>query len=372
MRQFIQLMLVEFREFFREPGVLFWAFAFPILMAWGLGVAFNNQGEQIRHVALVQSHAGNTMNSFLGKNGIDTPKKLGNDKLGYTNYHFKKATWEEAIRMIKRGEASVIMEENGDSIVYHFDPKNAEAQSAYMQLSRAIEGRKGTAGLTIYPPLSAVPKNYPDEAANIQPLSAVGTRYVDFLVPGLLAMNIMFAAMWGISYTFIDRRSKKLLRRMVATPMSRAGMLFAHFTARLILSFIEAILLLSFAYWYFGIKIEGSIPAFILLLIVSNLAFFGIAILFSSRTANTQVGNGIVNAVTMPMLICSGIFFSYHNFPDWIIPVIKLFPLTIMADTFRAIFIEGIGMQEALIPITILGGLGLLLFFIGYRIYKWY
>lgn len=354
-------MLVEFREFFREPGVLFWAFAFPILMAWGLGVAFNNQGEQIRHVAWVEKAPGKTIENFFSDNkgalgDQDTVhKKLGNEKLGYTNYILTKTNWEQAIRMIKRGEASLIILESGDSITYNFDPKNAEAQSAYMQISSAIKH-----GETV------------DKTENIHTLSAVGTRYVDFLVPGLLAMNIMFAAMWGISYTFIDRRSKKLLRRMVATPMSRAGMLFAHFTARLILSFIEAILLLSFAYWYFGIKIEGSIPAFILLLIVSNLAFFGIAILFSSRTANTQVGNGIVNAVTMPMLICSGIFFSYHNFPDWIIPVIKLFPLTIMADTFRAIFIEGIGMQEALIPIVILGGLGFLLFFIGYRIYKWY
>jgi ABC-type multidrug transport system permease subunit len=348
-------MLVEFREFFREPGVLFWAFAFPILMAWGLGVAFNNQGEQQRHVALVQNQPGNVMNSFLGKAGTDSVKKLGNEKLGYTNYHFKKATWEEAIRMVKRGEASLIIEENQDSVIYHFDPKNAEAQSAYMQISSAIKHGENA-----------------DKSENIKTLSAIGTRYVDFLVPGLLAMNIMFAAMWGISYTFIERRSKKLLRRMVATPMSRPGMLFAHFTARLILSFCEAILLLSFAYWYFGIKIQGSIPAFILLLIAGNLVFFGIAILFSSRTSNTQVGNGIVNAVTMPMLICSGIFFSYHNFPDWIIPVIKLFPLTVMADTFRAIFIEGIGLQEALMPILVLTGFGLLFFFVGYRIYKWY
>jgi ABC-type multidrug transport system permease subunit len=350
-------MLVEFREFFREPGVLFWAIAFPILMTWGLGVAFNNQGEQQRHVALVQSAPGNSMNAFFGQSdsAAGTVKKLGNNKLGYTNYHFKKANWEEAVRMIKRGEASLIIEENRDSVIYHFDPKNAEAQSAYMQISSAIKNGDKTG-----------------ETENIHTLSEIGTRYVDFLVPGLLAMNIMFAAMWGISYTFIDRRSKKLLRRMVATPMSRSGMLFAHFTARLILSFVEAALLLTFAYFYFDIAIQGSIPAFILLLIAGNLVFFGIAILFSSRTANTQVGNGIINAVTMPMLICSGIFFSYHNFPDWIIPVIKVFPLTLIADTFRAIFIEGIGLQEALMPILILSGFGLLFFFVGYRIYKWY
>jgi ABC-2 type transport system permease protein len=353
MRQFKQLLLVEFREFFREPGIIFWAIAFPILMAWGLGVAFNNQGEQQRHIAWVQNDNGTSIRSFLGDDVKE--KKLGNDKIGYTNYKFQKTDWQDAVRMVKRGEASLVLEEKGDSIVYHFDPKNSEAQSAYMQLSSAIKKQDKT-----------------DESANIRPFSQIGMRYVDFLVPGLLAMNIMFAAMWGISYTFIERRSKKLLRRMVATPMSRSGMLFAHFTARIILSFVEAALLLGFAYFYFHTKIEGSIPAFILTLIAANLMFFGLAILLSSRTSNTQIGNGIVNAVTMPMLICSGIFFSYHNFPDWIIPVIKLMPLTMIADTFRAICIEGIGLQEALLPITILSGIGLVLFFVGYRIYKWY
>lgn len=363
MKQIVQLIGMHLKEFFREPGIIFWAILFPILMAWGLGLAFTKQNELIRTIALIDEENSLAKHEdfsqfFVSLNrDQDAPliKKIGNEKLGITTYQFEKSDWQESIIMLKRGKISMIMELVNDSIIYHFDPLNPEAQLAYLQIKGAFDQNTGQTNST-----------------NISPLTQTGTRYIDFLVPGLMAMGIMMSCMWGISYSLIDKRMKKLLRRMVATPMKKSSFLFAQFTARLLLNFVESGLLFLFAYLYFDISLQGNWLALILMLVAGNLAFTGIAILVSSRTSNTQVGNGLINLVVMPMMVLSGIFFSYHNFPDWAISVIQKLPLTILADNIRSIFIEGAGLVEIATPFLILIGIGMVAFVSGLRVYKWY
>jgi ABC-2 type transport system permease protein len=366
MKQFFQLIKIQYLEFFREPGVIFWALLFPVVMAWGLGMAFSGKAKQERTVAWVRTaSAQHVMRDFIrdtcGSNKDASTssaqvqvKVLGNKKTGFITYHFVYATWEEATIMVKRGRTPLILSE-GDSIKYFFDPKNPEAQLAYLQISSALANGSSQ-----------------EDIGQIQPLDQKGLRYIDFLVPGLLAMNIMFGSLWGVSYSLIDKRSKKLLRRMIATPMNRTAFLFSYFVTRISLSLMEVILLLFFSWWYFDMTVQGSIPALLTILVAGNIVFFGLAVLLSSRTANTQIANGIINAVSMPMMICSGIFFSYHNFPDWMTVVIRQLPLTIIADNMRSIFTEGAGFAETKWAILQLSLTGLLFFAVGKRIYKWY
>jgi ABC-type multidrug transport system permease subunit len=178
--------------------------------------------------------------------------------------------------------------------------------------------------------------------------------------------------MWGISYGLIEKRSKKLLRRLVATPMKKSHFLIALITVRIIMNFIESIVLFLFALVAFRMTIQGSIPALILIYLAGNIAFAGIAVLVSSNTSNTEVGNGLINVVVMPMMVLSGIFFSYHNFPDWSIPVIQRLPLTMLTDSIRSVFNEGAGFHEAIIPILILTATGALFFSAGLKIFKWH
>ena len=359
MKQFLQLTKIQYLEFFREPGVIFWALLFPIVMAWGLGLAFSGKAKQERIVAWVKTSAdGQLMKNFVhdtAGNNKESVKILGNKKTGFVTYHFVPSTWEDATLMVKRGRTALILEDIHDSIKYFFDPKNPEAQLAYFQISTALKNGSGS-----------------DDQGQIQPLDQKGLRYIDFLVPGLLAMNIMFGSLWGVSYSLIEKRSKKLLRRMIATPMSKTAFLFSYFVTRISLSFVEVIFLLFFSWLYFDMTVQGSIPALIAMVLAGNIVFFGLAVLLSSRTANTQIANGIINAVSMPMMICSGIFFSYHNFPDWLTIIIRQLPLTIIADTMRSIFTEGTGFAETKMAILQLTATGLLFFVIGKRIYKWY
>ncbi|HEY4798192.1 MAG TPA: ABC transporter permease [Bacteroidia bacterium] len=359
MKQFLQLTKIQYLEFFRVPGVIFWALMFPIVMAWGLGLAFNSKGQQERTIAWVQtSPVGKIMKDFIHgtiNSDKEQVKIVGNKKTGFVTYHFVPASWQDATLMVKRGKTPLIISESTDSVKYFFDPKNPEAQLAYLQLS-AVIGQQ----------------SHEENTEQIQPLDQKGMRYIDFLVPGLMAMNIMFGSLWGISYSLIEKRSKKLLRRMIATPMNKTAFLASYFVTRISLSIIEMLFLLFFSWWYFGITVQGSIPALVSMLIAGNIVFFGLAILLSSRTSNTQIANGIINAVSMPMMICSGIFFSYHNFPDWLTAIIRQLPLTLIADSMRSIFTEGAGFAEIKQALLLLCGTGLILFIVGKRIYKWY
>ena len=185
-------------------------------------------------------------------------------------------------------------------------------------------------------------------------------------------MGVMMSCMWGISYGIIEKRSKKLLRRLVATPMKKSHFLIALITVRITMNFIESLVLLIFSLIAFKMTIQGDISALILTYLAGNIAFAGIAVFASSHTSNTEVGNGLINFVVFPMMILSGIFFSYQNFPEWSIPVIKNLPLTMLTDGIRSIFNEGAGYKEVAMPILIMISTGVLFFSAGLKIFKWH
>jgi len=374
LNQLRQLTMAQVRELIREPGVLFWGILFPILMSLGLGIAFTKKADIIRKVAVilpdretVASDSSSNLIHFLeincetfnpdDKEGYSWKLTLKDNKLGNSIFLFYEMDWKNAMMMLKRGTVNVVLAENKGQVEYHFDPMNSDAQLSYLKLNGIIGGGQIVAS---------------EGNANIQPLTVKGTRYIDFLVPGLITMGVMMSCMWGISYGIIEKRSKKLLRRLVATPMRKSHFLVALITVRIIMNFIESAVLFLFALLVFKIVIQGSIAALLIMFLAGNIAFAGIAVFVSSHTSNTEVGNGLINFVVFPMMVLSGIFFSYHNFPDWSIPVIQKLPLTMMTDGIRSIFNEGAGFHEVTLPVLILVATGVVFFTAGLKIFKWH
>ena len=373
-KQLWQLISALFREIIREPGVLFWGILFPILMSLGLGLAFTKKADVIRKVAIIslteRSLMGSDNSVFAGFLRDNCEKNISaasdswrwkytikDDKLGNSVFLFYSMKWDEAVVLLKRGTINVLLLGKTDSVEYHFDPMNPDAQLTYLKLSTIVG--KGA--------VQPVQSN-----SEIKPLTVTGTRYIDFLVPGLIAMGVMMSSMWGISYGIIEKRSKKLLRRLVATPMKKSHFLIALIAVRITMNFIESLVLFLFALFAFKMTIQGNISALILMFLAGNIAFAGIAVLVSSHTSNTEVGNGLINFVVFPMMVLSGIFFSYQNFPDWSLPVIRNLPLTMLTDGIRSIFNEGAGYHEVAIPIFILLAIGALFFSVGLKIFKWH
>ena len=340
-----QLIINNFRVFFREPAIIFWAVLFPIIMAWVLGIAFSNKGESVRTVYVTgTSEASETLTG---------EKVFAEDTGNPSRIKFKKTSEEEALKAIRQGVIVLYVEVAGDSLIYHFDPVNSDAQLTHLVLERGLGKSKAS-------------------NAVIEPLHTRGTRYIEFLVPGLIALGIMNSCIWGIGWSLIETRMKKLLRRMVATPMKKSVFLSSYIVTRIVLGGFETLLLLIFARLYFGTEISGSLLAFVIVFLAGIFAFSGIAILVASRTSKTEVANGLVNLVTLPMMILSGIFFNYHNFPDWAVPVIQVLPLTLLADSIRAVFIDAGGLTEILKPVGILCLTGLVTFVAGLKVFRWY
>jgi len=351
-KPFVNLVALQFKEFFREPEIIFWAFLLPIILSWLLGVAIGSGGGGASGaVAVIES--GEAPREYW----IPWIERAKDATRGDRGIKILILTREEAILALKKGEISLFIENapGSGAVRYYFDPRSGEARMAYLTLDRSLRA----------------PAEAERSRSEVVPLEIQGTRYIDFLVPGLLAMDIMSSALWGIGWALIEIRIKKLLRRMAATPMRKSMFLYSHFVTRLIVNSIEFVALFLFVHFTFGVKVQGSVPALITIFIAGNMAFAGLSILMSSRTANPRVGNGLINAVTFPMTLLSGVFFSYHHFPQWAIPVVQKLPLTMLADSIRSIFNEGAGFAQVGLPACVLAALGACFFLIGMRIYKW-
>ena len=364
----LRLIQSQFKIFFREPGVVFWSFGFPLLMAWILGIAFANKASVLHIVAIVDESpdeiyslpewllekAGASSTQYKAELGLDWHVEENSGEKA--RFRFKSLNEDDASKALKRGKISLWLKGNPSAgIKYYFDPDNTESSLTFLLLERAFSIQNPT-----------------KRHSEISPITISGSRYIDFLIPGLMAMSIMNACLWGIGWSLIDLRIKKLLRRMVATPLKKPIFLLSHGLNRMILSITELLLLYGFAYYYFGIILQGSVWSLLLVFLSGYIAFAGIAVLISCRAQNTHSGNGLINFVTLPMFILSGIFFSYHNFPDWVTPYVELLPLTMLANSLRGIITEGIGLYDVILPSIGLVGIGCFCFALGLRFFNWH
>lgn len=345
MNQFYQLLMVHLREFYREPAVLFWAFLFPAALAFTLGFAFRSSGAERAELAIVPASESATSMKYATRLAAQLEQA----------FIPKIMSAAEADRALRRGETRVIAIADGElSVRFRYDPRSDDA---VRQEARAANVLHMNASSAL------------DVAE--EPLNVPGSRYIDYLVPGLLAMGVMNAALWGIGWGLIGLRMKKLLRRMAASPMNQSLFFLSFAIARMLLVTVEAGFLMVFAWLAFDLLPAGSPLAFVMLMLSGVFGFGGLAIAIGSRTANTQIGNGLINAATMPMMLLSGVFFSNHGFPEIARIFIRWLPLTVLSDALRAVYLEGAGLQESLMPSAILLGFGGVSFVIGRRIFRW-
>lgn len=343
-RILFSLVGMHFKKFYREPAVLFWAVAFPIVMSWLLGIAFDKK-QMPPHRIIVTNQL---ISAQIYSLSLRSP---------LPEIRFSPAlvvhSESEAQLAMKQGEASIYLTSSTQgNWIYHFDAKNAEGFQTFLALEF----------------LRSNPQSSP---VSIDRVSAIGGRYIDFLIPGLMAMGILSSCLWGLGWALIDFRMKKMLRRLMATPIRRTTFLLSHLVTRLLLTGFETLFLYGFAHFYFHVNWPAHGLAFLALFVSGTLAFTGIAILMSSRTSSPVVGNGLLNAVLMPMLFLSGIFFSYHNYPAWLVSVVKWLPLTLLADGLRATMIESATLAHVLPNCLALVGFGIITFGIGLRMFKW-
>ena len=312
---YLHLLMARMLELKREPEVVFWVFVFPLLLALGLGIAFRNKPGNVVSVAIVSGPGAQRAAAMLES----SPQ--------HTSFKVQVQSAEDALKGLRLGKYDLLIEPNGrEGFQYRYDPARPESVLARAQVDDALQaaaGRKDAVATT------SVTSSEP------------GSRYIDFLIPGLLGMNLMNSGMWGIGFALVDMRQRKLLKRFVATPMRRGDFLLAMLSSRLLLMIIEVGLLLMFGIIVFHMRVLGSLAGIALLGALGALTFGGVGLLTASRARKIESVSGLINLVMMPMWIFSGVFFSYERFPTVIQPLIKALPLTALNDALRASILEG-------------------------------
>jgi ABC-type multidrug transport system permease subunit len=332
-----QLTATRFRLFAREPEAIFWTFIFPILLAVGLGLAFRNRPADVLQV---------------GATTAQLTQALAADKTLLA----KTVDETEGTKELATGAILLLAIQKPDGVTYKYDDTNPDARTARLIADRAVESSAG--------------QRAPIQATN-ELVHEKGSRYIDFVVPGLLGMNLMGPAMWGLGFAIVDARQKKLLKRMVASPMSRWQYLASFILSRLIMLMLEVVFFLGFARLAFGVPFRGSLLELGFICLLASLSFSALGLLTASRAKTMEAVSGLMNLVMLPMWILSGVFFSASRFPAVIQPFVRALPLTAVNDALRGNMLQGLSLSQMIAPVAVLLAWLVVPFAVSLRIFRW-
>lgn len=341
----VELVKARLREFYREPAIVFWVFGFPLLMAMGLGVAFRSKERIVPLVGVVVEQG-------------EAPHRLESALLASHRVKGKKLTLAEAKAELARTKVDIVV--NVSSVAneaeFLFDPQQESGPTAKLIADDVLQEAAG--------------RKDPLKTVDV-PIEEKGSRYIDFLIPGLIGMNLMGSSMWGVGYNLVVARKRKLLRRYAVTPMRRLHFLLSYFFSRSLFLVVELALLVAFGMWMFETEVQGGFTSLFAVAVLGAAAFAGISLMVAARLDNTETANGWMNFVQLPMYVLSGTFFAYERFPSWMHAPIELLPLTALVNGVRSVYNEGAQLAEVLPEVGVLSFWCLLGFGVALRTFRW-
>jgi ABC-type multidrug transport system permease subunit len=335
-----QLTSARLREFYREPEAVFWVFGFPIVLAFALGIAFRSRGPEELRIGVLAGPGAPAVTAAIDRSPALAARTLDSS---------------EALLDLRTGRIALLVTP-GDTLVYRFDTTRAESRLARLEVDDLLQRAGGRRD----------PVAIREERA-----TAPGSRYIDFLIPGLLGMNLMGSGLWGVGFSVVQARSKKLLKRFMATPMRKSHYLLSFVFSRLVFLVLEIAALVGFGWVMFGVRLQGSVAALATVTILGALAFAGLGLLVASRARTVEGVSGLMNLVMLPMWILSGTFFSYARFPDAMQPFVRALPLTALNDALRAVIVDGAALTSLTGLLGVVGAWGVTSFGVALAIFRW-
>ncbi|HVT43271.1 MAG TPA: ABC transporter permease [Thermoanaerobaculia bacterium] len=336
-----ELTVARTKEFVRQPEALFWVFGFPLLLALALGFAFRERSPERVPVGIAEGAEARRIAAILETSPALQPR-----------IHSEQ-TAAEALR---HGTISLFIRPLEGGVMYVYDPTRPDARSARMEVDDLLQRAAGRGD-----PLQRREEHVTER----------GSRYIDFLIPGLLGLNLMGTGMWGVGFSIVTARTQKLLKRLVATPMRKSDYLLSQILSRLVFLVLEVIALVGFGWLVFDVAVRGSLLLLGIVCLLGAMTFSGLGILVASRAETIEAVSGIMNLVMMPMWLLSGVFFSADRFPDWTQPFIRALPLTALNDALRAVMNDGLPITTMTMELAILTIWALASFGAALLIFRW-
>jgi ABC-type multidrug transport system permease subunit len=336
----VELTIARLLEFVREPEAVFWVVVFPLALALALGIAFRTKGGEPTYAGVIDGAGSAEIRAAL----TSAP-----------GIRVRLVPRDRADLALRDGDVQVLVLP-GSPPTYRFDATRPESTLARMAVDAALQRAAGRVDRF---------------TAGEQHVDVVGARYIDWLIPGLLGMNIMGTGMWSIGFAVVWARTKKVLKRLAATPMSRRDYLLAQMLARLVFLVVEVGGLLGFAVLVFSVPIRGALVTLIVVVLLGALAFGGLGLLVASRARTIEAASGWMNFVMLPMWVVSGVFFSSAHFPAFTQPFIHALPLTALNDALRAVMLDGASARAIGAELAILSAWAGVCFVVALKVFRW-
>lgn len=380
-----QLILTRLREFYREPAAVFWVYVFPLLMTLTLGLAFRAEPKVSYDVTVIRSDR-----------SADITKQLEADK--EKRFIVSELPFAEARRLLRTGKTELVLipsdfdidqeladeEKSGQSssdsssgkgptsdstttrqesssgpseeLTYWYDPRNQNSGLAKIAVDDYLQRTGGR-------------KDVFESKARV--MDEPGGRYIDFLIPGLICMNLMGSGLWGVGFAIVDLRIRGLLKRFIATPMRRSDFMLATMISRMCFLVPELLIVMIFAWIVFNVQIFGSVWLVVGLILLGSFQFAGIGLLVASRAKTIETVSGLMNLVMLPNWIFAGIFFSSSKFPGFMQWIVQALPLTPLVDALRAVMLEGHGVLDIIPQLIAIVLWTLVSFGLALKLFRW-
>ena len=335
MKIFLALLHARNKEFLRDRGTLAWNFAFPFMVIIGLALVFSGPERDLYKVGLVQGSAppAETIRAFLKT-----------DYVGFVPI----STLDDALEKVRRHQLDMVLDTRGEPRFWI----NGSNPRGYV-LEKVLQG----AGR--------------GEAIHKEVLTGREIRYIDWLLPGVLAMNMMFSCLFGVGYVIVRYRKGGILRRLRVTPVRAAHFLSAQVASRLLLVLFVTIVLFVGTDLILDFYVVGSLFDLFVVFTLGGVCLISLGLLIAARTASQELAGGLLNLATWPMMFLSGVWFSLEGANPWLVRAAQLLPLTHMIDAARAVMVDGATLLDVSPQLGLLTALSFVFLGMGSALFRW-
>jgi ABC-type multidrug transport system permease subunit len=323
-------------EFLRDRSTLVFNFLFPLALVVAFAVIFGGQARAVFKVGVlappgVELEA--TLHPFLDTRHVDF-------------YRVAEAELPEAVRKVERHQADLLVDLRGTPRYW----VNADSPKGYLAEKLLLQ---------------AAP------AAARQPVTGAAVRYVDWLLPGILGMNMMFSCLFGVGYVVVRYRKSGFLRRLSATPVTALEFGAAQILSRLLLTVSVTAMVYAVLAALVQVRNDGSALLLLLIAVMGALAMIALGFMMAARFVSEELANGVINLASWPMMLLSGVWFSLEGAPAWLRAIAEALPLTQMLKAARAVMLDGAGFTDVLPQLALLAGMAALFLGIAAAGFRW-
>lgn len=332
LQRFLALLRARNLEFFRDKAALTWAFVFPLLIIIGCALVFSDPNPSVFRIGLHGDVEQLEAEAWLR---ADYLQRVPFDDLG---------RGQERVRHHQLD----LLVSNGSEPRYWLNPESGNSRAARDLLAPHLDTFEAT------------------------PLSGRAVRYVDWVIPGVLAMNMMFASLFGVGYVIVRYRQNGVLKRLQATPVSAVEFIGAQLTSRLLIVVSVNAMIFIGCDLFLDLLVLGDRTLLLLVAVAGGLAMISLGLLIACRSASEELAGGMLNVATWPMLFLSEVWFSLETAPAWLRLVSDLLPLTHIVQAARAVMVEGASLGDILHHLLALLAMTLLFTAIAARLFRWH